>query len=846
MKKKCFFAFLLTCLFLIAAGTTSAYQVPSLKENGIEFFYVFGKDGKPGYGSDDNVLILFAAIPDTYQDNILIKIFDPNVGERYDEREGKWSTSTRFSIYGGKGAYSDSRSRVVRPVSGYDSGRLLYQKTFSDEQKYDDHWIFAGPFAPEQGERIGEYYMFKIIAEGLKGNDNNLFRYDISPDIAEVFSYNISIRLAPKKGKHMHFFPFIPKDLNRITVSTFDLDVDGGIASLVSDARDTYKVKGSYSGKYRHTDIVIKEADRLKNWLLRIVKGSQHEANTSIYMKDAQNTPLRIYFRPKGHVPQVVSEVVALDFKCNTFTFDARESYDVDNQNLSFLWDFGDGNTSTEPVVTHIYEKGGEYTVTLKVQDDSGLPCDTATTSTVISVNTAPVASFVAPDLACINTNITFDASLTEDETSENLSYYWDFGDSNKEEGKRIKHIYKRGGVYKVSLSVDDNEDTSCSKDIAQKTIHINTPPIADAGDDITICLKSFDDKYEVSFNGSKSKDPDNDSLLYNWDFGDEEKGNGEKVSHVYKKGGEYEVSLTVDDNLNSYCSTDADTLKLVLNKPPKASAGKDKNRKICLGNEITFDASSTLTEEGENLTYQWDLDDGNKAEGKNIKHIYAKGGKYNVKLTASDDKGMKCSKDTDTVTVIVNSKPFVSLKGPELVCVDDKVSFDASASRDPDGDSLKYYWNFGDGSVKEASSKVTHAYRKGGIYTVRVTADDERNFPCSNSSDAIKIKVNTPPVANAGNNLVCCVNAVNRFDASKSYDADGDDLTYKWDFGDGATAEGAKVTHVYTKPGKYEVKLIVNDNSGTKCNISTSGFTAIVNAPPVPVIKTEQKEIKR
>jgi PKD repeat protein len=101
-----------------------------------------------------------------------------------------------------------------------------------------------------------------------------------------------------------------------------------------------------------------------------------------------------------------------------------------------------------------------------------------------------------------------------------------------------------------------------------------------------------------------------------------------------------------------------------------------------------------------------------------------------------------------------------------------------------------------------------------------------------------INVRINTPPVADAGPNHVCCLETVSEFDGSQSYDADGDNLTYTWDFGDGATGDGAKVTHVYKTIGKYLVTLTVNDNSGTSCDTATDSFTAVVNATPTSIIK--------
>ena len=51
-------------------------------------------------------------------------------------------------------------------------------------------------------------------------------------------------------------------------------------------------------------------------------------------------------------------------------------------------------------------------------------------------------------------------------------------------------------------------------------------------------------------------------------------------------------------------------------------------------------------------------------------------------------------------------------------------------------------------------------------------------------------------------------------FDASSSYDSDGNITNYEWDFGDGNTTTGKIVTHSYSSEGEYTVKLTVTDNS--------------------------------
>jgi len=159
---------------------------------------------------------------------------------------------------------------------------------------------------------------------------------------------------------------------------------------------------------------------------------------------------------------------------------------------------------------------------------------------------------FDLPKMACLADEIVLDASKTRDDTSTNLSYMWDLGDGTKAEGVKVKKRYTKGGTYKVSLLVDDNENSSCSIDSMSKVIRVNTPPIADAGSDIDICLDNFNAEYKVNLDASGSSDADNDKLTYLWDLGDGTKQEGLRITHIYDKPGRYTITLTVDDGLTN------------------------------------------------------------------------------------------------------------------------------------------------------------------------------------------------------------------------------------------------------------------------------------------------------
>jgi subtilisin len=191
-------------------------------------------------------------------------------------------------------------------------------------------------------------------------------------------------------------------------------------------------------------------------------------------------------------------------------------------------------------------------------------------------------------------------------------------------------------------------------------------------------------------------------------------------------------------------------------------------------------------------------------------------------------------------VTQPTPSKPPVAVPGGPYFGVEDKpVTFDASRSYDPNGNSLTYKWNFGDGNttiVKTATT--THTYTTGipGVdktYTVSLAVNNGIVYSSTVNTTATITGVEVPPIANAGGPYLGVTNQTVTFNASKSSSEEGI-ASYSWDFGDGATATFAvpTATHVYTKAGNYSVTLVVTDTYGGKGTDKT--FAEVTNTPTV------------
>ncbi len=132
-----------------------------------------------------------------------------------------------------------------------------------------------------------------------------------------------------------------------------------------------------------------------------------------------------------------------------------NQSSDADGTVVSWAWDFGDSNTSTDPNPSHTYADFGIYDVTLTVTDDRGV---SSSKSEQITVNIAPTALFE------FSNTTDFEIAFTDKSSDQNgmiTRWAWDFGDGNTSSAQSPTHVYLEVGSYNVSLTVTDDFDTT-------------------------------------------------------------------------------------------------------------------------------------------------------------------------------------------------------------------------------------------------------------------------------------------------------------------------------------------------------------------------------------------------
>jgi PKD repeat protein len=271
----------------------------------------------------------------------------------------------------------------------------------------------------------------------------------------------------------------------------------------------------------------------------------------------AANEPPVAVAYPKYQEVEVGNEV--------WFTGDA--SYDIDGWIVEYVWEFGDGTNGNGNLTSHIYYVPGFYTVWLTVYDNENATGMDYANVTVLPSNTTnePPVAYAYPDYQTVGVaeDAWFYGGYSYDPDGYIVSWEWNFGDGNFGSGINVSHSYTMPGIYRVSLTVTDDDaatDTdNCTVEVLNDTV--NDPPVADAEPD----YQTVNVGEDAWFSGNLSYDPDGFIVSYAWDFGDGNFGSGIDVTHAYTTKGTYNVILVVTDDMGAM---DTDNCTVVVEDP--------------------------------------------------------------------------------------------------------------------------------------------------------------------------------------------------------------------------------------------------------------------------------------
>jgi PKD repeat protein len=214
------------------------------------------------------------------------------------------------------------------------------------------------------------------------------------------------------------------------------------------------------------------------------------------------------------------------------------------NTPTSWVWSFGDGNTSTLQNPSHTYTTEGTYTVTLTVTNAGG--SDTMTKARYISVTYAePLTSFTS--------NVTrgpapLSVGFTDTSNNTPTSWKWKFGDDATSTDQNPTHKYTEPGTYTVSLTAKNSAGSNTTKMTDYITVTLVGVPVVS----FTADMRSGTIPFTIQFSDTSSNSP----TSWLWSFGDGSSSTEKNPSHIYTAAGTYTVSLTATNEAGNNSHT--------------------------------------------------------------------------------------------------------------------------------------------------------------------------------------------------------------------------------------------------------------------------------------------------
>jgi hypothetical protein len=289
-------------------------SAPAIDAN-IPYLITFGGDAQTSWGDDDFCQIFYCIIPPSQTGPVYIRVYDPDTGGDLDELKGEFNTIVNFSIYGGNDCWSDTAAQVLKNSENIKSGYLLSSKSFGNEPKYDKKWYSFGPFNPSEGkfvEKLGGR-VFKIVAQGISGDDGNIYKYFLSTSPNENvaveggnwFTYKYHFRLSDDQKHVSQIYPFVDDKTISIQISNFDWDNDG-IIRIFSVAKNGIFCDVSGENNWVIREFPIVEEEKNSTVEIQFIKNQSVQIrnnNVVVIVRNQYGISLPFYVVPIGGVP---------------------------------------------------------------------------------------------------------------------------------------------------------------------------------------------------------------------------------------------------------------------------------------------------------------------------------------------------------------------------------------------------------------------------------------------------------------------------------------------------------------------------------------------------------------
>ncbi|MTB88002.1 PKD domain-containing protein [Aeromicrobium senzhongii] len=575
----------------------------------------------------------------------------------------------------------------------------------------------------------------------------------------------------------------------------------------------------------------------------------------AIYSRALSTSDVQRHFVAGGGVLPNVSPTadftVAKDGLAAAFTSNAS---DRDGTIVSYLWDFGDGQTSTQANPSHTYDEEGTFTVTLTVADEDGGEGTYSAPVVMERPNVAPTADFRSTTTPGSKT-VAF-TSEARDSDGSIVSHLWEFGDGNTSTEQNPVHDFVGFGSHEVKLTVTDDEGASSS---VTRTVSLeapNQPP--------TAAFSVTTNGLRVTVNAAGSSDPDGTITSYEWDFDEGPGGSGSSATHTYGAAGTYTIALTVtDDDGGTHTATREVTVSV-----PAATdiVAKDVFDRTVTGGWGAADVggawstpasaqrysvsggagvlsvpaggtvAATLGEVGSANTRVTGVFSVDKLfEATYVSLVGRKVGTNEyfarLRLAADGSVRMNLLRNPGTVTVGAQVVPNLTIVPGEKY----RLAIEVTGSGPTTLKAKVWKDGTAEPDWQRTVTDVAAALQVPGSVGVWGTLPSAASAvsPLALRWDAITVTDPTivvaepeePPTPNVAPvaDFAWTASGLTAAFTSAASDSDGTIASHAWDFGDGATSTASNPSHRFDSPGSYVVRLTVTDDDGATHSVTKS-----------------------
>ena len=480
----------------------------------------------------------------------------------------------------------------------------------------------------------------------------------------------------------------------------------------------------------------------------------------------------------------------------------------------AYYWEFGNGNNSNLAVPSHNYINPGIFTVELF--EGVGGP---KIGEIVITVLAKPVVQISASEtMGCSPFQVQFTNESNTDPNSQITGYFWDFGDGGNSTQENPTYTYANEGVFSVSLRIESDLTGCTTTETFKDFITVSGNVNAGFSVDNTVVCEA-----PATFNITNNT-LDMSGYTYMWDF-----DNGQTSTDYnppaanYTAEGTYTIKMVVDNGDGCVVTL---SRTVTVGKPLINISVPDT---VCLGQ------SYVITNNTQANIFSWGFGTNSSPQTSNLRNpnvIFNQGGTQIVTFSAI--ASATCMADT-FFTVFVEDPKAAFVIDPIILCGDPAVY----TFTHPQSGLADYNWYIRElDTLFTGGPQYTFTYDEqfrdsfyiSRLDTFTVLLEIETNAGCV-ALDSLEFYHRAPQAHTVPNiSRGCAPLTVNFAELSVSTE---NIVSWDWIFGDGTTANtttSEDMTHIYTDPGEYYVKLIIENDAG--CRDTMAGIYIYVGEP--------------